>query len=102
MPTLDLTSIQLQDASATKIRRTGIYTGPASYATGGDAFTPANIAMGKIDVILFEPPTNGTVILLARYDYTNQKVKFFDLAGNESANGTNLSTYSARFEAIGK
>lgn len=102
MPTLDLTTLQLQDASATRIRRIGIYTGPASYATGGDAFTPANIAMGKIDALLFETPTNGTVILLVRFDRTNQKVKWFDLAGAEVANATDLSTYSTRFEAIGK
>lgn len=102
MPTLDLTTLQLQDASATRIRRIGMYTGPASYATGGDAFTPANIAMGKIDAMLFEHASNGTVILLLRYDRTNQKVKWFDLAGVEIANATDLSTYVARFEAMGK
>lgn len=102
MPTLDLTTIQAQDASNTRIRRFGIYTGPTSYVTGGDAFTPANIAMGQIHFIVFEPPTNGTAIVVARYDYTNQKVKWFDYAGVEQSNAANLSTYSARYEAVGK
>lgn len=102
MPTLDLTTLQLQDSSATRIRRIGIYTGPASYVTGGDSLTPANIAMGKIDGMQFEHPTNGTVILLVRYERVAQKVKWYDLAGAEIANGTNLSAYVSRFEAIGK
>lgn len=102
MPTLDLTTLQLQDASNTRIRRIGIYTGPASYATGGDSFTPANIAMGKIDMILFEHATNGTDLRLPRYERATAKVKWYDLAGAEIANATDLSTYVTRFEAIGK
>lgn len=102
MPTLDLTTVQLQDASNTRLRRIGKYTGPASYATGGDALTPAALALGQIHFAGFEVASNGTDLRLVLYDYTNQKVKWFDLAGSEIANGTNLSAYSARFEIIGR
>lgn len=102
MPTLDLTQFRAEDGSNTKRRTQGIYTGPASYATGGDAFVPGDIKLGQIDVLSLGHPTNGSVILLVEYDYTNQKVKWFDLAGAEVTNTTNVSAYSTRFEAIGR
>lgn len=102
MATIDRTTIQFQDATATRIRRLGGYTGPASYATGGDSLTAAELALGRIDLFCIEPLTNGTVILLGRYDYATSKLKVFDLTGAEIAAATNLSTYSGRFEAIGK
>jgi hypothetical protein len=102
MATLNQTTIQAQDATNTRIRRFGIYTGPASYATGGNAFTPAEVGMSRIEFLHINHPTNGSVVLLALYDYTNQKVKWFDLAGNETANATDLSAYTARYLAEGK
>lgn len=102
MATIDRTTIQLQDATATRLRRLGVYTGPASYATGGDALSAADLGLGRVDVLHLEPLTNGTAILLARYDYTNAKVKVFDMAGAEVSAATNLSTYTARFIADGK
>lgn len=101
MPTIDKTTFTSADASNAKLRRLGIYTGPASYATGGDACTPADLGLGKIHVFQIEPPSNGSVVVVARYDYTNEKVKWFDMAGAEIAAATDLSAYSARFEAIG-
>ena len=99
---LDLTTFRAEDGSNTKRRIQGVYTGLASYTTGGDvAMTPAAMKLGQLHQFDIEPLTNGTVIILARYDYTNQKVKWFDVAGTEVANATNLSTYSARFEAVG-
>lgn len=102
MPTIDRTIGAYHDASNARIRKIGNYTGPASYATGGDAFTAGDVGMGRIEMLNFEVATNGTVILIPRYDYANGKVKWFDLAGNESANATALNGYTARFEAIGK
>lgn len=101
MPTIDRTTFTSADASNAKLRRLGIYTGPASYATGGDPCTPADLGLGKIHVFLIEPPTNGTVIVHAVYDYTNETVKWFDEAGAEIAAATDLSGYTARFEVIG-
>jgi len=52
-------------------------------------------------VLLLEPPTNGSVILEARYNTSTSVVKWFDMAGVEVAAATDLSAYTARFEAIG-
>lgn len=90
------------DKSHATSRRHGLYTGPSSYTTGGESITPESLALGRIDNFHVEALSNGTDLRLARYDYTNEKVKVFDLAGAEIANGTDLSTYSGRFEAIGK
>lgn len=102
MPTLDKTIGAYHDASNARIRKIGNYTGPASYATGGDALVSGDLGMGRIEMLNFEIATNGSVILIVRYDYVNNKVKWFDLAGAEVANTTALGAYSARFEAIGK
>lgn len=101
MPTLDLASFRAEDGSNTKRRIQGVYTGPAAYATGGDPFLPSDIKLGQIHFIDFAPPSNGSVILSAVYDYVNQKVKWFAAAGTESANAADLSAYTTRFEAIG-
>lgn len=101
MANLDLTLFRAEDVRSTKRVISGVYTGPASYATGGDALLPNEVKLGQIHYFDTEPPTNGTDLRLARYDYTNQKVKWFDLAGAEIANGTDLSAYSCRFEAVG-
>ena len=101
MATLDRTTIPFSDASNARLRKTGVYTGPASYATGGDSLTAQEVGLGQIHVLQLEAPTNGSVVVVARYDYTNAKVKWFDMAGAEITATTNLSAYTARFEAIG-
>ena len=101
--TVDRTQTQYHDASNTHLRKTGIATGPASYATGGDPAAPALFGMARMDLLLFEPFSNGTNIALARYNYATGAVQFFDPSTKaEIANATNLSAYTARFEAIGK
>lgn len=101
MPTLDLTQYRAEDVRSTKRVISGIYTGPASYATGGDAFVPGDVKLGQIHFLVANPASNGTDLRLVLYDYTNSKMKWFDLAGAEIANATDLSAYSARFEAVG-
>lgn len=101
MPTIDYTQFRAEDTRSTKQIRSGVLTGPASYVTGGDPVTPNDLKLGQIHFLDFDNPTNGTVVIVAQYDYTNQKVKYFDYAGNEIAQGTNLSTYTVRFEAVG-
>ena len=83
-------------------RRIGEVSGPASYVSGGESLTPESLALGRLDLILFEQASNGTDLRVVRYDYTNKKVKWFDFAGAEIAGAVDLSTYAARFEAIGK
>lgn len=99
---LDLTTIaDRHDHSGSKIRKFVRLTGPASYTTGGEALAPLVFGLGKILLLLAEVASNGTDLRLVQYDYTNQKLKWFDLAGAEIANAANLSAYAARAEVIG-
>jgi hypothetical protein len=97
---VDLTQFRAEDARSTKRVISGIYTAPV-YVTNGDPFLPADVKLGQIHFLNLEPLTNGSVIILARYDYVNLKLKLFDMAGAEIANATDLTTYSGRFEAVG-
>ncbi len=99
--TIDRTGLTFHDSSNARIRKIGRAVGPAAYTTGGDPAAPSLFGLGKVDVVLFEPFTNGTVIILAGYEVAAETVKFYDMTGAEIANGTDLSTYAARFEAIG-
>jgi hypothetical protein len=90
------------DSSNARIRKVGLYTGPASYVAGGDPLSAGDLGMGRVELLLFENATNGTDLRMVKYDYTTGKVKWFDLAGAELAGAAALSAYSARFEAIGK
>lgn len=100
--TIDRTSVkQYHDSSNAHIRKVGRMTGPASYATGGDPLTPGELGVGVVDLLLCEPFDNGTAILLAVYQHSTSKLKFYDMAGAEVTDATNLSAYAARFEMIG-
>lgn len=101
-PTISRSIGAYHDSSNARIRKIGEYTGPASYVTGGDPFSPSDVGMGRIELLVFENASNGTDLRLAKFDYTNNKVKWFDLAGAEIAAAQALNTYVARFEAIGK
>jgi hypothetical protein len=101
MPTIDRSIGSYHDASNARIRKIGRMVGPASYTTGGDPCAPSVLGLGKVEILLFTLATDGTNIRLLVYDHTALTVKWFDLAGAQIANGTDLSTYSARYEAIG-
>ena len=99
---LDLTTIpDRHDTSGSKIRKFVRLTGPSSYATGGEALAPAAFGLSKIILLLVTHASNGTDLRLVLYDTTTSKLKWFDLAGAEIANATDLSAYSARAEVIG-
>ena len=103
MPTITKTG-DFHDRTGNFSRRVAQYTGPSSYVTGGDSFPPETLGLGQIQVLLFELAINaaGTVRGLV-YDTTNEKVLWYVLdTGAEVANGTDLSGFSARFEAVGK
>lgn len=100
-PTVSRDGFTYHDASNARIRKIGKIIGPATYTTGGDSLTPTALGLGKLDFLQLDAFSNGTVIIVGLYDYTAQKLKFFDMVGAEITNGTVLSAYSARFEAIG-
>ena len=100
---VDVTLYPFCDLTAQMQVRSGELTGPASYVAGGD---PVNVGddlkLSEVFLFLAEPPSNGTVIRLVRYDYAANTLKWFDMAGAEIAGGVDLSTYTARFFCTGK
>ena len=90
------------DRSNSFIRKIGRLTPSSSYATGGETLAAGSLGLGKVDLLLAEPFDNGSVIILSVYQVSSGLLKFFDMAGVEIANTTDLSAYNARFEAIGK
>lgn len=104
MPTIDQrTPGRFKDVAGIRQRRVATYTGPSSYVTGGDSFTNRDIALGKIEMIHFELAVNSSgTVRGVHYDHTNAKARWVVLdTGSEVANGTDLSGFSARFEALG-
>lgn len=103
MATVNRDVVRFRDDAGIRRRTIGTYTGPSSYVTGGDSLLPGEVGLATIEKLTFENPIDATpTCRLVTYDHTNQKVIWFDLAGNEIANGVDLDAYSARFEAIGK
>lgn len=77
-------------------------TGPTSYAAGGEALTPANLGFHRITDVSTELLASSTPAVRAcRYDYTNQKLMFFDQAFAEIGAGVDLSTFSGRLNVLG-
>jgi hypothetical protein len=89
-----------QDAGATTRRYLCSYVGPASYATGGDIGLLAALGVGKVFVVAGFVLYNGSVILIGYYNPVTDALLVFDMAGAEIAAATNLSGYTAYFEAI--
>jgi hypothetical protein len=101
--TIDRTKTNFFDRSLNYTRRVGIYTGPASYVTGGDPFVPADVKLGRIDRINFDFVLDANnVLYYAVYNYTTQVVIWYvATTGLQVAASTVLSALSTRFEAVG-
>lgn len=78
------------------------YTGPASYATGGELVGSAEVGLEPEympDLVAW----SGSACRLLVYDYTNKKyVWYVPNTGAEVANGVDLSTFVARGLALGR
>lgn len=98
-----LVATPFADKSANYMRRVFRWDGPSSYVTGGETVNPTNVfGLGTINHINFEVASNGTNILLVRWNFTNKTVQWFDPSTKaEVAAATNLSAYVARGEALG-
>lgn len=103
MPTIDRSQTNFHDSTHSTLRKIGVYTGPASYAAGGDSLTPGDLGMGKIHHISFQEAidTNLGLRHLVWNPATQKVVWYVGTTGVEVAAAQNLSTFSARFEAIG-
>lgn len=103
MPTLNKTTIRYQDNAGVRRRRVVIYTGPASYATGGDAFTASDVSLGQLEFAPNAIAHSGTATRLLAYDYTNAKYLWYvPNTGAEVAATTDLSAFTVRLEVAGK
>src|SRR5262245_24646009 len=109
MANITRTTVEGDDVFGKRRVYFGVYTGPNPYLNGaddGDSFTPAEVNLGSIDLLVFENPTdtsNPKDMRAVAYDYTTQRVLWFTTSdGEQVANGTNLSTFSCRFVAIGR
>ena len=108
MPTIDKSIGAYHDSSNARIRKIGGYTGPASYVTGGDPITPGDLGMSRIEMILFshgdqrhDLPLPGLEPQHRDRRREGQVARRYDRRRGR-AGAVNLSTYFARFEAIGK
>lgn len=89
----------------------GTLTCSASYATGGDTLTPAQLAAGEIKVldlgVAAKPASSAAGGVMYRYEPSTGKIMAFwqNPPGisqgplTEVANGTDLSGYVAAFQA---
>jgi hypothetical protein len=92
--TLTLTSFPFRDKMMDRLVREVQYTGPASYATGGDPISGSDLGSGEIFGV-YGNISDGSSVRTAWWDYANQKLKFFVPNTNvEVAAAVNLSTFS--------
>lgn len=91
------------DTAGIRLRRVVGLTGDAAYPTGGYSIIPGDLKLGVIEFFPVVVITDGTSVRTGVYNYTTQKLQFFVPNTNvEVANATDLSTFSARAEVIGK
>jgi hypothetical protein len=92
------------DSSGSFLRRVARWTGPSSYATGGEAVTPATFGLGTIVVASFTPALDaaGANTRVVVWNSTTQKLQWFSAPGTEVTAATDLSGYSCQFEIIGQ
>lgn len=104
MPTIVKSFGPFHDKSHSYTRKVGGYVGPATYVTGGDPFAAGDLGLGRIELMLFTPASNGTLFIYPVWvpAGTGGAVKWLiGATGVEVSGGANLSGYTARFEAIG-
>lgn len=75
----------------------------SSYPTGGEAITPADLSLNRIDSATCEIKTvGGTVnVANAHYDEVNSKIVVYDETPAEVGNGNSLATLVVRVKARG-
>ena len=92
----------MRDLTAQAKIASGQGAGPSSYPTGGEVITLADLGLSEVwwwgPIVAY----NGTDVLIARYNPTTTKLMWFDLAGAEVTDATNLLLYTYTFFVTGK
>lgn len=101
--TLDRTVAPMAVASTTR-RQVATYTGPASYATGGDPVSPQDdLGWGKVYAVLGAVITNGSAIRVGVFDPVASTIVWYvPNTGAEVAAAVDLSTFTGRLEFVGQ
>lgn len=97
------TSFPARDRLNDRLVRQVRYTGPASYATGGDPVNASTeLGMGEVYFVA-GVISNGSAIRIPYFDYTNQKlVMYVPNTGAEVAAAQDLSGFSGTLTFMGK
>lgn len=101
--TLNETSFPSRDRMSDRMVREVRYTGPASYATGGDPVNAtSDLGLGEIFGV-YGTISSGTAVRVPWFDYPNQKILWFvPNTGAEVAAAVDLSTFSGTLLFTGK
>lgn len=84
---------------------TGTYTGPTSYATGGDAIDADDLGLARIQALTLgvaADASNANPRLLRLNAAGTKIIWYVPSTGAEVANATNLSAFTASLQAEGK
>jgi hypothetical protein len=105
MPTISQTSVRMKSVMGIRFERILDYTGPASYATGGDSFAAGDVSLGIIESV--DPgialDANGANPRLLTWNPTTQKMQWFvPSSAAEVAAAVDLSGYTVRVQVFGK
>lgn len=92
------------------VRKTyGTYTGPSSYVANGDPIAPNLVGLGRIEALQlhsWQPRLSGALpelVVVMKWDQATRKVLFYPGGDDntEATAGTDFSTFSSPFEAMG-
>lgn len=102
------TSFPARDRLNDRMVRQVRYTGPASYATGGESVNAtADLGMAEVFAVFGEIGDVGGAasanVRILHFDYANQKIQWFvSSTGAEVANGASLAGFSGVLTFYGK
>lgn len=102
--TVSETSFPARDRLNDRMIRQVRYTGPASYATGGESVNATNdLGMGEVFAVSGGLIGNGSAVRLVYFDYATQKLQMFvPNTGAEVAAAVDLSGFSGVLTFYGK
>jgi hypothetical protein len=100
--TYTITNFPMRDRWNDRVVREVRAAGPVSYTTGGDPVQASELGLGDVFGV-YGVLTNGSAVVIASFDYTNQKVLFFvPNTGAQVANAVDLSAFTGTLLFTGK